>query len=1050
MAALKKILFLIFVFINVYLSAQNYQFKNFSVDNGITQPYAYTIIQDKNGYLWIGTGEGFCKYDGIKFKTYYTKEGLADNFVTTSYKDKNRNIWIGHNQGNVTFFDGKIFKPINTSGFANSPVTSIISDEKGFIWCATQNDGVFRIGKNFEVDVFKLEFDQDNIFSIAINGQNTLLAGTAQGIKVFELQGENRKPKFISIIEDIPETKINCITKKNNSTSYWVGTQDEGLFLLTPINGKNKTFKTTSIYSNNKKLLDNIQCIYEDKLSNIWIATFSNGVVKLILSPNSLDYSEHQHFTEANGLPTKHIKTIYADHEGNIWIGTYGAGAVMVSDNFFTFYSHQQKEYSNNVTSICIKNNVKWFGTENGLLKIDLNTKEKWFFYNAKNKFITEKITSIYIQDSSTLVVGTEKSGAYMMNTAKQSFTKIFLSNDDLSDHINHITGYGNLIFIATKNGIFKLNPDKKMTTHFTTENGLTHNNINQLLLDSENNLWVVTHSNFITHINKNDEIENIKVYDGNELINITGMIMDAKNNFWLSSFGNGIFVVKNKQDVENITTQNGLKSNYCYAIAIDGSENIWVGHRQGLSRIKTEKNIISRFDKNDGITGDCNYNAFFKEQNGNIWFGTTQGAILFDPHKDKKNLVPPIINVLSIKFNDKEIDSLKNIQLPYDDYKLRIDFIGISFKANSTVLYQYKLEGYDADWSDKTDNQFAQYGKLSEGEYTFLIRAFNNDDVSNEIPYSIKFSIAKPYWKRAWFIALCILIFFYTLYLIVKIRERNHRVFQAQLQKELNEKTREVIAQKDEIERKNKDITDSIRYAKRIQDALLPGINELKETFEESFIFYQPRDIVSGDFYWYRLFGKKLILACADATGHGVPGAFMSMIGSTLLKDITSRFEVTSPAHALAAMDAEIKLLLHQRDDDMDQTSDSVDLIICEIDIETFFVRICSTKRPVLVSKSGTVLTLKKETGHHGRYETNDIQLSKGDIIYLFTDGYPDQFGGEEGKKLKIANIKSLLDEVQTLPIEKQAMIIDRYFNRWKEGHEQVDDVLFIGVQMS
>ncbi len=1041
-----KISLLTFLITANILFAQNYQFKNFSVDNGITQPYIYSINQDKNGYLWIGTGEGFCKYDGITFKTYYTADGLADNFVSTTYKDKYRNLWIGHNQGSVTFFDGKFFKSINTSGFAKSPVTAIAGDEKGYIWCATQNDGVYRINKNFGVDVFKLEFDGENIFSLALANKNQMLIGTNEGIKLYDLIGEERKPKFNSIIEVIPETKINCIVKKNNSTSFWVGTADEGVFLLTPTN--NNVFKATKIYKQNNVVLDNIQSIHEDVNSNLWLSTFSNGVVKLILSTSTFEYNEFQQFSETNGLPTKHTKTIYTDHEGNIWVGTYGAGAVMITDNYFKFYSHTDKEYSNNVSSILIDNEIKWFGTENGLLKIDLRTKQKWDFYNTKNKFVTDKITALYKADSTKIFVGTEKSGIYSFDIKKQSFSKLFLNNDNLSDRINSITGVKNILFIATKNGIFKLDNDKKITTHFTTENGLTHNNINQIYLDNKQNLWIATHSNYLSCIKPNDEIRDLLVYKGNDLINITGIIIDSKNRIWFSTLGNGVFVF-NKDSVEVLNTQSGLKSDYCYSIMTDGSDNIWVGHRQGLSRIKYAKKTISRFDKNDGIVGDCNNNAFYKDENGNTWFGTSQGVIMFNPHKDKKNLIPPIINITGIKFNDKEIDSTKSISLPYDDYKVRIDFIGISFKANSTVLYQYKLDGYDADWSDKTSNQFAQYGRLSEGEYTFLIKAYNNDDVSNDVPYSIKISISKPYWKRAWFIIVCVLVLLYGFYIIVKIRERNHRIFQAQLQKELNEKTREVIAQKDEIVRKNKDITDSIRYAKRIQDALLPGINELKEIFEESFIFFQPRDIVSGDFYWYKLFDSKLIIACADATGHGVPGAFMSMIGSTLLKDITSRFEVTSPAHALAAVDSEIKLLLHQFDGDTEQTSDSVDLIICEIDIKTFFVRMCSTKRSAIVIKNDELVVLKKEIANHGRYDTVDIQLSKGDTLYMFTDGYPDQFGGDQGKKLKIANIKTLLDEIKMLPIEKQSMIVDRYFNRWKEGHEQVDDVLFIGIRM-
>ncbi|MBL7883810.1 MAG: SpoIIE family protein phosphatase [Bacteroidia bacterium] len=1046
---LSKYLILIFclgVITKAY--SQAYRFKNYSVDNGVTQPYVYSICQDKNGYLWIGTGEGFCKFDGIKFKTFYTVEGLSDNFITTTYKDKSRNLWIGHNQGSITFFDGKNFKSINTSGFAKSPVTAIVGDNKGDVWCATQNDGVFRINKNFAVDVFKLEFDQENIFSLAIHKNNQLLVGTANGLLLYTLEGEKREPAFIQKIESIPETKVNCIVKKNNSTSFWIGTIDNGAFLLTPTPQKNQPFKANPISEKEEFRELNVQSIFEDKLSNLWLATFGNGVAKLVISKNTLTFEETIFFNEENGLGNNYTKTIYADHEDNIWVGTYGTGAVMLTDNFFTFYSNSSTIYSNNISSILIDDDVKWFGTANGLIKIDLKLKEKWRFYNSKNGFVEDRITAIYKKDSLTMILGTEKNGAYLFDVKKERFSKIDLSSDALSASINHITGRNSVLYIATKNGIFKIDDDKKIKHHLTTESGLPHNNINHLFLDQSNTLWVATHSNFITTIRQDGKINHQKIYNGSDLLNVTGILQDNKKQMWLTTFGNGVFKISN-DSITKITTENGLKSNYCYAITTDASSNKWIGHRGGVSRILNERNLISRYDKNEGIEGDCNYNAFYVDELGNAWLGTTKGVVKFDPHKDKKNLIPPIINIVSIRVNDKELDSIKNISLDYDNYKIRFDFIGISFKANSNITYQYKLEGYDADWSDKTENNFVQYGKITEGNYIFLIRAFNNDGVSNEIPASIQISIAAPFWKKIWFIVLCIIVVLYGFYLIVKIRERNHRIFQAQLQKALNEKTREVVAQKDEIERKNKDITDSIRYAKRIQDAILPGINKLKDIFPGSFIFYQPRDIVSGDFYWFEVYGNKLIIACADATGHGVPGAFMSMIGNTLLKDIASRTEVTSPAHALAALDLEIKILLHQFEDDDDQTSDSIDLVICEIDIETLMVRTCSTKRPIFVSKGNELLTLKKDITDTQEYETKDIQLSRGDILYMFTDGYPDQFGGTDGKKLKAANIKTLLEEIKLLPPSKQAMIVDRYFNRWKEGHEQVDDVLFIGIQL-
>ncbi|HET8962652.1 MAG TPA: two-component regulator propeller domain-containing protein, partial [Chitinophagales bacterium] len=889
------------------------------------------------------------------------------------------------------------------------------------------------------------EFNDLYIFSLNFTKNGELLVGTSNGLMVYKLSGPTRRPTFVANVTGIPETKIQCIIRKNNSNSFWVGTEDRGLFLLTPSPDLN--YSVNAIGKNLPVEIINVQDVFEDAQSNLWIATFGNGVVKLILSPKTLLYTEYQRLSEDNGLANKYTKTIYADHEGNMWIGTYGSGLVELVDNFFTFYFHSTIDKSYNVTALFITENVKWFGLEKGLMKVNLNTPQKWQLFSSKNGFTDDKVTALFQVDSNHLIIGTENQGLFKMDVSKNKFEKISLTPDILSNSINSITGNKQTLWIATKNGIFKLNADGKLQIHYTTETGLTHNNINHVYLDKTNTLWISTHSNYISSITENGTIVNKKVYKGADLINITGIVKDQQNNLWIATFGNGVLKMDTNDSITLFSTD--LKSNYCYSIIDDGAGNIWVGHRMGISRIKSD--AVKTYGKEDGITGDCNYNAFFKDSSGNAWFGTTDDAIMFDPHKDKKNLTAPLVNITSLKMNDKFIDVSKNIVLPYDEYKLRVDFIGVSFKANSRISYQYKLEGYDADWSDKTYSNFAQYGKLLEGDYTFLLKAYNNDGVSNSVPLSIHISIAPPVWKSPWFIILVIAGIIYAFYLIVKIRESNHRRFQAQLQKALNEKTREVIIQKEEIEKKNKDITDSIRYAKRIQDAILPDLEKLKRIIPLSFVFFQPRDIVSGDFYWFEQYDNKLIIVCADATGHGVPGAFMSMIGSTLLKDITSRPDILSPAETLDVLDKEIKNLLRQNDDEIDHTHDTVDIIICEINLDTFFLRMCSTRRSMFISINNELITFKKEKENSDSiaYENRSIQLHKGDTLYMFTDGYPDQFGGEKSKKIKISNMKLMLEQIQTLPMNQQAMVVDRYFNRWKEGHEQVDDVLFIGLKL-
>jgi len=1044
--------YLFFCFVFVFLTiakeiqSQSYQYKNYNTENGISQPFIYSINQDKNGYLWIATGDELLKFDGLSFKKYTKKDGLADNFVTSSYKDNNRNLWFGHNQGSITFFDGKKFKAINTSKFIQSPITGITSDKDGNTWFSTLNDGVLRVSKNFEVQAFNFEFSNQNIYSIAFTINNQMLVGTAEGLLLYELRGERLQPKLIEKIKIIPSTKINCIVKKRGlSPSLWIGTEDEGLYKLT-VDANNKS-SAEKITNANDETTANITAIVEDKEANLWLGTFGNGMIKLILSEKKSIYDGIENLPETS-IDNKFIKCLYYDHEGNVWVGKYGTGLTQITDNFFTFFYNKNKDISNNITAISIYGTTTWLGTDNGLILANFNnTSANSEIALQLDAIGNHKITSIYQPDSLTLYIGTENDGMYLYKIKTNQVKKIDLSKDGLSDAINRIIGDDKNMWVATKIGLFKINNKDKSIKIFNTENGLPHNNIHDVIFDHNKNIIVATNSNYLSIIDTSDNVEQKKAYDGNDLTDIISIIEDKSYNIWAATSGHGVIKLS-KNKIERFDIEEGLKSNFCYSIVNDGYNNIWVGHSGGLSKINKDNNNIVHFSKEENIYGDCNKNSFFVDKYGRSWFGTDKGLIRFDPTKEKRNDIPPMINIISIKINDSLYDTEKDIILPFGKYNIEITYLGVSFKVNPHITYQYKLEGYDDDWSNKNTNTVVNYGKFSEGNYTFLLKAYNNDGISNELPLSINIKIKPPFWKNWWFLLLVIVIFFYSIYLIIKIRERNHRIFQAQLQKELNIKTKEVIEQKAIIEKKNKDITDSIRYAKRIQDAILRDISKLKDVFPESYIFFQPRDIVSGDFYWFELYGTKLIVACADATGHGVPGSLMSMIGTIFIKDITSRPHILSPAHALETLENEIKILLQQQEENADNTSDSIDLILCELDIKTYKARISTTKRPILLSSENAIAVVKKEKSV-GEFETIDLQLKKGDTLYLFTDGFADQFGGQHGKKLKMPNIVSMLEDMHHLPAEKQRMIVDRFFNRWKEGYDQVDDVLFMGIKI-
>ena len=279
-----------------------------------------------------------------------------------------------------------------------------------------------------------------------------------------------------------------------------------------------------------------------------------------------------------------------------------------------------------------------------------------------------------------------------------------------------------------------------------------------------------------------------------------------------------------------------------------------------------------------------------------------------------------------------------------------------------------------------------------------------------------------------------------------------------ARLQKLLDERTREVREQKEELEVKNRDITDSITYAHRIQSSILPSIKKLQENFSGSFIFYQPRDIVSGDFYWFdKISDNKFIIVCADSTGHGVPGALMSMIGATLIKDICTRPDVMTPADVLQKLDSEMMKTMNQNLE-AEKSSDGMDLIACEIDLESYVVKISSAMRPLIVYQNGEQIYVTGSRSSIGGeeyifedklFEDHTYKLAKGDLIYMFSDGYPDQFGGPMGKKFKMLRLRNLLRDINHLPMDEQYNHVKSTFNLWKDTLDQIDDVLFMGIRL-
>lgn len=296
----------------------------------------------------------------------------------------------------------------------------------------------------------------------------------------------------------------------------------------------------------------------------------------------------------------------------------------------------------------------------------------------------------------------------------------------------------------------------------------------------------------------------------------------------------------------------------------------------------------------------------------------------------------------------------------------------------------------------------------------------------------------------------------------LLKMREDLHTNEQI-LEAKVIERTEEVVRQKEEIGKQNeklevlyKHVTDSIRYAKRLQDAILPPANYIKQVLPNSFVLFKPKDIVSGDFYWVSQKNAKTIFAAVDCTGHGVPGAFMSIVGHNLLKHVLNNTPHAEPASILDEVNKGVAETLHQGIDET-STKDGMDIAMCAIDYKSLELQFSGAFNPLYLVRDGALQQIKANKFPIGffvdedkkKFTNHKVQLLKGDCIYIFSDGYSDQFGGPNGKKFMVKKFDELITKICKYPMDEQKSILDKTIEDWKGSHEQVDDILVMGVRI-
>ncbi|WP_375561720.1 two-component regulator propeller domain-containing protein [Bernardetia sp. OM2101] len=1048
----------------------NKQLSQFLIDvwdseKGLPSGTLLQLIQTNDGYLWIGSYDGLLRFDGNSFDLYTknTVEQFQTNNITRLKEAKDSTLWIGtQGSGLVSYKNGAFkshglekeyieaihvldnsdsvyvgtragglfvydiktqkFTSISSKELSSESIYDILEYPRGKFWLATRNQGILILQNNSLLKVAS-EVENPRTLKLYLDNKKVIWAGTYNGVLKYN------NDKFIRQFPQLAEERIHDM-RFDPAGNFWIVTRNniyrhnvltEKLELLTTETGE---------------AFDDVRSIWLDQEEDLWIPTARHGLCRL-------RDGKFINYTVREGLAYPSVNSVGIYNNTDVLVGTSNGTIHRINSQKNKVFDYPLKTNLNGQEIFNIRQDsagIVWIITYDGLLKKDLNGNEKLF---TKADGLPTNVLRLTYQDSKgRFWIGTRGEGLVEykkdQKTDKYIFEKIGLERGFTPDFVMSITedNNGNLL-VGTNNGGLAVENGNKFDL-FTIENGLPTNLIFNIHCDKQNTIWLATNAGLVRWKDKKAFIFDASNGLPNETI--FDIVEDNNGYFWCSS-NRGVLRIK-KNDLNSLANGDKIEPNW------------------------------TQYDKNDGMrTEQCKgATQSLMSSQGIIWIPTNNGALRIDPNFLPINSRRPPVYVQKVLLDNQTfLEPLKIIVQP-EQQRVTIDFTALSFRAPEKVKFKYQLEGFDKEWVITKDNKReAVYTNLPNGTYTFHVIAANNDGVWNNEGASIIVVVQPHIYETTWFIGLVILLIGGGIWGVVVVRTKRIKMKAEELEQivklrttELRSTNEELITQQqvvDErnkiIEKQNNNIISSINYAKRIQIAMLPTPERIEELLSEFFILFLPRDIVSGDFYWIEEQSEKVVVATVDCTGHGVPGAFMSLIGNDMLNKVIIDYSITQPNLILDVLNDEVSNILKQRETD---NRDGMDMNIWTWDKKANTIEFAGAKNSLIYIQNEELHELKANKIPIGgnwigkqaiKYTNHTIKIDSPTVVYTFSDGYQDQFGGEKNRKFMKGKFKNLLLEIHKLPMKQQNEILKDKFEDWRKEYPQIDDVLVIGVRI-